>query len=133
MSENQIQTGEPKICQHCGTENEWRIGQCISCRRTSFITRRKQAANKKSSLIDILASLLLIGISFYFLHLFKGRYQIETWAFPMTILFFFISIGSLVNSIYKYRNAKNILIWNIIIFAIYIILISWQYLGNFIR
>lgn len=75
---------------------------------------------------DILTSVFLVGISFYVLYITRDKIFVEKWVLPIILLLFIVSVGSLINGIYKFRHARNILIWHIILLAIVIPLVLWE-------
>jgi ribosomal protein L40E len=130
--DNQAQGREHKICLNCGTENEWKFGQCVSCGQTAFMTPKKFAANKRNSLLDIFTSVFLVGMSFYLLHSLRNIIFKETWALLIVSLITLIAFGSLINSIYKYRHAKDIRTWYFIVLFIYIFFLAFGFAKGYL-
>jgi hypothetical protein len=122
-----IRVPDLKICLHCGSENELQRGQCSSCGRKEFTSRKKYALNKRSALTDIVISIFLVSMNLYLLYSLRSKLYTEKWLLAVIALTFFIAVGSLINSIYKYRHARNILIWHVIISLIFLGALIWDW------
>lgn len=125
MPEDRTQTRKRKICVDCGTQNELQIAECVSCGGANFgILRQKE---ERSGIVDILSSVLALALSFYAFSIFQDGFN-ENWVIPLVALLFLISIGALIHHTYNYIYAKHIPGLQIIIAAIYVILVVAQFL-----
>jgi len=120
---------EQKICLNCGTENEWQRGQCVSCGHTEFNTPKKLAKGREAGLKEIFTSILLFGASFYFLYLERDEILVNKSILVLVSMVFVVSIGTLINGIYKFRHSKNLLIWHIAVIIIFLTFVIWNFWG----
>jgi len=131
MTEDQAQTHAPKICLHCGTENEWRHGQCISCGRTSFLTPEQYAKNRRSGVSDIIYSVFLVGIFVYLISTTGRQILTKPSVFALLALSFVAALVALFNSFYKYKYAKDLPMLRPFLIAFAIIYVGGMLLGYF--
>jgi hypothetical protein len=106
-----------KFCLHCGEGNYQDLGQCVSCKRTRFVSEaefeKERNVGKQEMIVGSLFFLFWLALLFLRLNINVNNSVPKFVSVPFVLLGLFIAI----DGAYKFQHGRRSMILNIILGA----------------